>query len=154
MINTSIVILFCLASIVVCFFSRMWSWIILAVPFAYLLSQAFLAKFTYRWKDIPELSEEANRLFKKYGHYYTMPFAGRDFSRASSAVGITGMIISIIGIFFHFWGGIVLGLLSLGVGNYLGRFYNPSMFLELLNESEKQAHEEIMSFLNWKRSFH
>jgi hypothetical protein len=147
MINTIIVILFCLASIIVCFFSRMWGWIILAVPFVYLLSQALIVKFIYRWKHIPELSTEANRLIQKYGHYYAMPFAGRDFSSASSAVGITGMIISIIGLFFHFWWGIALGLTSLGIGNYLGRFYNPSMFLELLSESEKQAHDEIMSFL-------
>jgi len=151
MINTSIVILFCLVSIIVCFFSLMWSWIILAIPFVYLISQAFLAKLIYRWKIIPELSEEANRLFKKYGHYYAMPFAGRDFSKASSSVGITGMIISIIGLFFHFWWGILLGLLSLGIGNYLGRFYNPSMFLELLSDSEKHAHEEIIFFIRNKR---
>ena len=150
MINTLIVILFCLASIIVCFFSRMWGWIILAVPFVYLLSQAFLVKFIYKWKHIPELSTEANRLFQKYGHYYAMPFAGRDFSSASSAVGLTGMIISIIGLFFQFWWGILLGLMSLWVGNRLGKFYNPSMFLELLSDSEIQAHEEIMSFLKKK----
>jgi hypothetical protein len=147
MINTLIVILFCLASIIVCFFSRMWSWIILAIPFVYLISQAFLVKFIYKWKHIPELSNEANRLFQKYGHYYAMPFAGRDFSSASSAVGITGMVISIIGLFFQFWWGILPGLMSLWFGNRLGKFYNPSMFLELLSDTEKQAHEEIMSYL-------
>jgi len=125
----------------------MWGWIILAVPFVYLLSQAFLVKFTHRWKHIPELSTEANRLFQKYGHYYAMPFAGRDFSSASSAVGLTGMVISIIGIFFQFWWGILPGLISFWVGNRLGRFYNPSMFLKLLSDSEKQAHEETMFFL-------
>jgi hypothetical protein len=125
----------------------MWCWIILAVPFVYLLSQAFLVKFTHRWKHIPELSAEANRLFQKYGHYYAMPFAGRDFSSASSAVGVTGMIISIIGLFFHFWWGILLGVMFLVISNRLGKFYNPSMFLELLSDSEKQAHKEIMSFL-------
>ena len=151
MINTLIVILFCLASIVVCFFSRMWGWIILAVPFVYLLSQAFLVKFIYKWKHIPELSTEANRLFQKYGHYYAMPFAGRDFSSASSAVGLTGMIISIIGVFFGFWWGLI-GLISIYIGNRLGKFYNPSMFLEMLSNTEKRAHEEIIYFLTKKNA--
>jgi hypothetical protein len=151
MINTLIVILFCLASIAVCFFSRIWSWIILAVPFVYLLGQALLVKFLYRWKEIPELSAEANELFKKYGHYYTMPFAGRDFSSASSAVGLTGMIISIIGVFFGFWWGLI-GLISIYIGNRLGKFYNPSMFLEMLSNTEKRAHEEIIYFLTKKNA--
>ena len=151
MINTPVVMLFCLASIIVCFFSTIWGWIILAVPFVYLLCQAFLVKFIYRWRHIPELSTEGNRLFQKHGHYYTMPFAGRDFSTASSVVGLTGIIISIIGLFFHFWWGILIGLVSLVACNYLGRFYNPSMFLELLSDSDKQAHEEIMSFLRKKK---
>ena len=150
MINTPIIALFCLASIIVSFFSRTWSWIILAAPFAYLLGQAFLVKRIYGWKRIPELSAEANSLFQKYGHYYAMTVAGRDFSSASSVAGFTGLIISVIGLFFHSWWGILLGAVSLVVGNYLGRFYNPSMFLEMLSGTEKQAHEEIISFVRQK----
>jgi len=125
----------------------MWSWIILAIPFVYLIYQAFLVKFIYKWRYIPELSAEANRLFQKYGHFYTMPGAGRDFSSASSTAGITAVIIVIIGLFFQFWLGILLGIMSWVISGYLGRFYNPSMFLETLNYNEQQAHEEIISYI-------
>ena len=126
MINTLIVILFCLASIIVCFFSRMWGWIILGVPFVYLFSQALIVKFIYKWKHIPELSAEANRLFQKYGHYYAMPFAGRDFSSASSAVGLTGMIILIIGHMVNLLLGVLTGFihsLRLCFVEFLLKFY-------------------------------
>ncbi len=152
MINIAVVTLFCIASIVVCFFSRMWSWIILALPFIYLLTQALVVRIAYRWKHIPELSPEANRLFQRYGHFYLMPFAGRDFSSASSAVCIAGLIISIVGLFFHFWWGILLGVITLAVCGRLARYYNPSMFMESLSNSEKQAHEEIVSFLSERRA--
>jgi hypothetical protein len=143
--NGIIIILLGIASIVVCFFSRMWSWIILVLPFIYLVSQAFLVKRIYKWKQIPELSEDANILFQKYGHYYTWPLGGRDFSSASSLWGMTGVVVAIIGLFFHFWWGLLLGVIAWFVSIRLGKFFNPSKFL---TGWEKQAHEEIIFYLD------
>ncbi len=149
--NRLIVILFCLVSIIVCFFSRMWGWIILAIPFAYLSQQALGVKYKFRkFRSgyIPELSLTANSIFQRHAHYYLMPYAGTDFSSASSAAGISAIAISVIGLFFQSWWGIILGFVAYWLSCLLGRFYNPTLWLK--SPMGKEAHEEIIRFVEQK----
>ena len=98
-----------LVAIVTAFFSALWAWVVLAVPIALLLV-TFMGLKQKRWKHIPELSEAANAMLQKYGHYYTMPFAGRDFSASSSTLMFAGAAIAVIGAFKGFWWGLVVAL--------------------------------------------
>jgi len=109
-----IVIIICLASVITAIFSILWGWLILAIPSVFLLINLLSLK-QKKWKYIPELSESANRMFQKFGHYYTMPFAGSDFSSAASTLIFAGIAITIIGVFkgsLKAFGG-ELGLVSL-----------------------------------------
>jgi hypothetical protein len=137
-----------LTAIVAAFFSPVIAWAILAFPVTMLLITALALK-QKRWKRIPELSDSANSLLQKYGHFYSMPFAGRDYSSAVSTVMFAGVIISAIGSFKLYWWG-----LAVAVGNYLvmalvSKFFNPTHFFA--DQEEQLAHEEIVSFLSKTR---
>jgi hypothetical protein len=64
-----------LASVGISFFSPPWAWAPLLVAAAALLLTLFGAK-RQRWRQIDELSPQANAMLQRFGHYYSMPFAG------------------------------------------------------------------------------
>jgi len=66
-----IVILICLAAVITEFFSVLWGWVILAIPSTILLLTLFGVK-QKKWQYIPELSETANQMLQKFGHFYAM----------------------------------------------------------------------------------
>jgi hypothetical protein len=103
------VIFVCLSAIIIEFFSIPWGWIILFVPSAFLLIVLIAVK-QKKWKFIPELSDMANLELQKYGHYYAMPFAGRDFNDSAYIVLFTGAILAIISAIKGFWWGIGIGI--------------------------------------------
>ena len=139
-----LVILFCLAALVVEFFSVLWGWVILAVPAAFLLI-TFLGVRQKRWEHIPELSDDANRMLQKFGHYYAMPFAGTDFSASASTVQFAGAVIGLIGVFKGFWWGIAIVAINWFLMVFLSRAFNPSNFL--VDPIEYFAHDEIISYI-------
>ena len=133
-----------LVAIVTAFFSALWAWVVLAVPIALLLV-TFMGLKQKRWKHIPELSEAANAMLQKYGHYYTMPFAGRDFSASSSTLMFAGAAIAVIGAFKGFWWGLVVALANWLVMGLLSKAFNPTSFIA--DPLERLAHEEVISFI-------
>src|SRR4030042_2866178 len=104
-------IVICLVAIITEFFSVLWGWLVLAFPAVFLLI-TFLGVKQKKWQYIPELSDEANRMLQKFGHYYAMPFAGRDFSASASTLMFTGVAIATIGLFKGFWWGIGIAILN------------------------------------------
>jgi hypothetical protein len=140
-----IAIMISFAAIVAAFFSPTIAWAVLVFPVTMLLL-TLLAMKQKRWKHIPELSDSANALLQKYGHFYSMPFAGRDYSSAASTLLFAGVIIGVIGTFKLFWWGI-----TIAAGNYLvmgvvSKAFNPTSFLT--DPEEQLAHEEIISFIS------
>jgi hypothetical protein len=139
-----IAIVLSLVAIATAFFSVLWAWVVLAVPIALLLI-TFVGLKQKRWKHIPELSEPANTLFQKFGHYYTMPFAARDFSASSSTLIFAGVLIAVIGAIKNFWWGAAIAVANWIVMGALSRAFNPENFIA--NPIERLAHEEIISFI-------
>ncbi len=133
-----------IAAIVTTFFSIFWGWVILAVPSIFLLITLFSLK-QKRWKYIPELSEEANRMLQKFGHYYSMPSAGNEFSSSASALMFCGAAIGIICAFKGFWYGFGIGVAYWFLMVVISRSFNPTNFLT--NNFELTAHEEITSWI-------
>jgi hypothetical protein len=139
-----IAIVLSLVAIVTAFFSVLWAWVVLAVPIALLLI-TFMGLKQKRWKHIPELSEPANAMLQKFGHYYTMPFAGRDFSASSSTLMFAGAVIAVIGAFKGFWWGFAIAVANWIVMGFLSRAFNPTNFI--VDPLERLAHEEVISFI-------
>lgn len=139
-----IVILFCVASGIVAFFSVTLGWIILWIPTAFLLIRLFGVK-QKKWQYIPELSETANQMLQKFGNYYAMPFAGRDFSACANTLMFAGAAVAIIGVFKGFWWGIAIGIVNWFVMGMVSRAFNPANFL--VDPTEKMAHKEIISYI-------
>jgi hypothetical protein len=143
-----VIIIFSLVSIVVSFFSPLWGWIILALPFLFSIITLLSLK-QKKWSYVPELSPKANEMIRKFGHFYNMPFAGRDFSASASTLMLAGVILAVTGLFHKFWWGIAIGAVNYFVMAFVSRAFNPSIFL--VDDEERFAHEEIISFIQQKQ---
>ena len=139
-----IVIIVCIVAVITEFFSVMWGWIVLGVPAFFLLVTLFGVK-QKKWQHIPELSETANQMLQKFGHYYAMPFAGRDFSACASTLMFAGAAIAIIGAFKGFWWGIGIGIINWFLMGLVSRAFNPTNFL--VDPLEQMGHEEIITYI-------
>ena len=146
--TNKLVILVCLVAVIVEFFSLLWGWVILFFPAVFLLLTLFTVK-RKKWQYIPELSDAANKLLQKYGHYYAMPFAGIDFSASAVTIIRAGIIVAIIGIFKGFWWGIVICIIYWICMGFFSKAFNPTSFLH--DPSEKMAHEEIFNWIDERR---
>jgi hypothetical protein len=139
-----LVVVICLAAVITAFFSVLWGWLILGLPSVFLLITLFAVK-QKKWQHIPELSETANQMLQKFGHYYAMPFAGRDFSASASTLMFAGAAVAIIGAFKGFWWGIGIGVANWFLMGFVSRTFNPSNFL--VDPLEQMGHEEIISYI-------
>jgi len=111
-------------SIVIAFFSPPWGWIVLTLPI--LISIITLWSFKLRLKArsyIHELSSVANAVLDRFGYYYGMPFACRDFSASAEILDyLTG---------------------------HLKYKFNPT--LREGRYISKETHDEIVSFIQRKK---
>jgi len=139
-----LVILVCVAAVITEFFSILWGWIIFGFPAAFLFV-TFIGVKQKKWQYIPELSEAANQMLQKFGHYYAMPFAGRDFSASASTLMFAGAAIAIIGLLKGFYWGIGIGIINWFAMGMVSRAFNPTNFLA--DPIEQMAHEEIISYI-------
>ena len=139
-----LVILICLAAVIIELFSVLWGWLILGLPSAFLLITLFGLK-QKKWQHIPELSDTANQMLQKFGHYYAMPFAGRDFSACASTLMFGGAIIAIIGAFKGFWWGIGIGVINWLLMGVVSKAFNPTNFL--VDPLEQMGHGEIIEYI-------
>ena len=141
-------IIFSIAAIVVAFFSRIWPWIIIALPLAWFSSTALAIKLHPKPRYIDELSRVANELFQRWFLFYSKPFAGTDFSSASSGISVTAIILSIIGCFYGFYIGVIIGIVVYFYSAVIARIFNPTHFLS--NEA-KFAHAEVCGYMEHLR---
>jgi hypothetical protein len=139
-----LVTLVSIAAVVVSFFSPAAAWGTLALPAVFLLWMLASAK-GQKLKHVPQLSPMANRLLQRYGHFYAMPSASRDFSSASSGVQLASAAIGIIGAIKGSWWGIPLAVVTYFVMAAAAKQLNPSLFLE--NPAERAAHDEIIDYM-------
>jgi len=137
-----------LIAIVSAFYYPVVSWILLALPGAYLRAVYWFLKRKTLKAAISELSPQANELLVKFPHFYSNPSANRPIGGAAGALALAGVIVAIVDCFRDFWWGLMIGLVYLGVMANLARAFEPSRFLR--DEAEKRAHIEIVDYFTSK----
>ena len=144
MVVTIVTLLLCVVGAVIEVFWAGWGWLIPAL----LLIIYTLSLLPYKratWQHIPDLSEDANAMFSTYGHYYTMPFAARDFGSAVSCITGASVLFLVIDLFRGFWWGIVIAIIVYLSSTILAKAFNPTAWLRL--DWEKDAHNEIIKHM-------
>lgn len=122
------------------------AWIILAALDIFIGVQFFLAKSKNRFKHISALSSEANALLKRYGHYFSMPLASKDFSASAAACQIGGVVLALIGIFKAFWWGLLFAACNYFIMYSVAVALSPISLLAK-NPILQIAHDEIVDFI-------
>ncbi|MBI4970834.1 MAG: hypothetical protein HZC17_03230 [Candidatus Omnitrophica bacterium] len=131
-----------------CYTSALIGWVILGVAATSLLVTYFIFRIR-RWKNIPELSPEANKRLRKYGHLYNIPSEDDDISDTTDIIAWAGVILAVIGCFKAFWWGIAVGVANYAIMEYLSGSFSWSK--HILEYRDLTAHEEILNYLERKR---
>lgn len=143
--NRILIIPFCIASIITVFFSILWGWVILAVPTIFLVSRLFwLRHQNKKIPPIPDLSDEANKLFRKYGFFYSFPFFAKDYVTCAGMVSVTAMVLGIIGFFKGFFDGALITIGTIFLMSYVGRGFDPTIVMK--KPEKRRAHAEIVAW--------
>jgi hypothetical protein len=141
---TALAICVGLASLVISFFSPAWAWGPLAVSAGVLLLTLFGA-YQHTWPHIDELSPQANEILQRFGPHYSMPFAGRDFSAATSTIRLSAAAVGIVNLFYGFWWGLLLApAFWFGLAPAANAF-NPTEFIR--GTPLEAAHDEVIEWI-------
>ena len=140
-----IAILVSIISFVWAFFNPAWAWAPLFAAALVLLAILLGIKQT-KWKHIDELSGPANEMLQKFGHYYEMPVASRDFSSACSTIQFGAVGVGIVGTFSGFWWGLGLAVLFWFVLGPAAMAFNPTNFIRG-QPMLRLAHDEVIEWV-------
>ena len=126
-------------------YSKLWCWMTLILCALLLLIP--LSGLKAKKPDLrsKKLSDAANAMLEKYGHYYAMPLAARDFGRAAMVLHATGTIAAIIDLFTGYWAGVAMGAAYFVAMGMLAHAFDPNIFA--YDPEEKAVHDEIRAFL-------
>ena len=133
-----------IAAVVASFWSPLWGWGIALAAEAIILVTLFGVK-QQRWNHIPELSALGNEMLNKFGHFYTMPFAARDFCNSAAAFNVASIFLGAIDGFKGAWWGVALAVVNLGVMAFTARAFNPTVFIT--DPRKRMAHDEVIAFV-------
>ncbi len=97
--------------------------------------------------EIDHLSNEANGLIKKYGHYYARPFGGSDCSGSCSFISLGTIVTATISCISGDWWSLAIAVPIYIASAFLAKAFNPTKFLSPLDEA---YHDEVMSWLSSK----
>jgi hypothetical protein len=142
--------LIALIAVVTGFFSPKWAWLPLLLLNCWILVTLRSLRRRMRFAPVPELSSAANRLLRRFGHFYAMPWAGADFSSASSTMVLAGVLLGIIGAAKGFWLGLAFAAVNYLVMGYVGWQFNPTRVL--IGNEEHLAHDELLAYFAKQRS--
>ena len=127
-----------------------WAWIPIILADLIIFIQLWVAKGKYRFKYLPDLSPEANDLLKRYGHYFAMPFASKDFSASAATSQFAGIIIAIIGLFRGFWWAIALAAGNWFLMGFVAVSLSPASLL-IDSTTLQIAHDEVVEYISAQR---
>lgn len=128
-------------AIVMSFFHPGFAYAVVSIPIVLLLIICLWGKTVPIPEPIPELSEAANDLRRKFRAYYISPISGQKCSCAASGIMLSLLPITIISCFNGFWWSIAIaGAIFTFVGP-LQRIFNPTNFMSPI---EELAHQEIV----------
>ncbi len=126
-----------------------WAWIPIILADIIIFIQLWVAKGKYQFKYLPDLSPEANDLLKRYGHYFAMPFASKDFSASAATSQFAGIIIAVIGLFRGFWWAIALAAGNWFLMGFVAVSLSPASLL-IDSTTLQIAHDEVVEYISTK----
>lgn len=118
----------------------------------FFLGQLFVVRSRYKLDHNLMLSEAANAFAAKYGHYFLMPFASRDFSASSATVQFGGLALAVVTWFAEFKLGALFAVANWLLMGYVATSFSPAAPLAKYPEL-RLAHDEVMEFVQ-ERSEH
>src|SRR5487761_2512612 len=127
------------------FVSKLWSWATLILCALLLLIPLSGLKAKKQDLRSKKLSEAANAMLERYGHYYSMPHAAKDFGRAAVVLHLCGTLAMIIDLFLGYWNGVGIGVVYFIALGMLARNFDPNNFA--YDPEERAIHQEISTFL-------
>jgi len=123
-----------------------WGWLIIGLVDGFLMLTFWSAKRRYRFKYVEELSPEANAMLQRYGHYFAMPFASRDFSASAATSQFAGVALGIISAVSGFWWGLALAAMNWFVMGAVAVGLSPAAPIAQ-DPAARIAHDEVAAFL-------
>jgi len=133
-----------IVAIVISFYSSIWCWLILAIPELY-LSIIFWSSKSKKYKILDNLDDSANLLFQKYSYYFLHQYAARDFSGSAALMLNAGIIIGFINIFYGFYYGIGLAVISYFLMKKISNEINP--YYNVWNDHDREMSKQIFKKL-------
>jgi hypothetical protein len=145
-----IVVVILIMSIILSFVTHpAWGWLPIALIDVVICVQLWAAKHKYRFDYFSGLSSEANELLQRYGHYFAMPFASKDFSASAATCQFGGIALAIIGIFKSYWWAVgfaaaqwcLMGVVAVSLSPVSKLAKNPALQI---------VHDEVVEFIRGK----
>ncbi len=121
------------------------SWILFGAAFL-IFFVIYYSLRIWRWRYISELSPEANKMLKRYGHFYHIDMDWQDLSDACGKCARAVFYLAVIGCFKAFWWGIPLGLVYFLILDHISKRLNHSQFL--VDYEDVVHHDEILNYLD------
>lgn len=143
MILTPLALVLAVVAVTLNFISIKWGWLFFTICALCLIIYLKVIR-TKKWRRIPELSDKANEMFSKYGHFYIYQHGARDYSVACTVIQLSATLIAIANIFQKFWWGILFGVLAWIVMSFTAKGFNPTNFL---TPDEEDAHQEVVQYI-------
>jgi hypothetical protein len=137
-------ILMGIVSIAIFFYSKMMALVIYLIPVAYLVVNLY-ALLQIRGKPDPGLSEKAKNLIERYPHWYIYPNVAKDNGAAARMLAFFGIVFAVLSYAYTFLWGSIAGIIAIPVMIFVSRKVDPIRYLK--DETDKKAHEEIVSFI-------
>ena len=96
-------------------------------------------------KNIHDLSADAAEMANEYGHFYTHPFASKDYAGICALNQFTGILIACINAYHGIYWTIFFAVINWYSLAYAAHFFNPLIRFEQSNKLH--VHQEILDHL-------
>lgn len=119
-----------LLAAVVCVWHPKVAWAALGLFGAFLLFQLLVVRKTHRFTPLlPAVTEAEALLVERYGHYFAMPFASRDFSAAAATLQFGGILVAIVSWFPGFKFAVAFAVFNWFIMGYVATAFSPAALL-------------------------
>ena len=123
----------------------LWGWLLLLPPSLFVLLM-LVSTAIGKPDHVPELSDEANRLFRTNYPHYRFRHASVIFAHTAILCWMTSFVLAAFGCFRGFWWGIPIAIATVFVMGTVANIFNPNY--RLTTPGEKLAHQELIDFLD------
>lgn len=128
----------------------MSAWVVVAILAAFYFGQLLTARRMYKLPSMIGLSLEGQELSAKYGHYFLMPHASRDFSGAAASVQVGSVVLAAVTWFGGFPWGLLVAVAAWFFMGHIAVSFSP-VALIAKRPQFAAAHDEVVDALQAAR---